>query len=404
MTEGVKMPSVSWDEAYGVWYARLYLGKNKVTGKVMRPYKSFPEAKSREEAQALAETWFKEEWGPYIGMGTSKQLSDCLENYLAFNPDHLTPSTIKTYASAKRRYIDNLIGSTLVDALRPYKVVEWQAALADMGFKPSTIAKAHYFLSSAYDYFAANALVDSNPFKDIKPPYPEKLEAVAYDEDEVLLLVTTLRRYMANASTDDGNVARRMTAFGAYLALNTGARCGEVCALMVQDIDLRQGRRTLAIRHSVSEASGKPVISTTKSKKERVISIDDDDLANEITKHLEWRADLLRFRGVSLGRGVPVVTLDGSIWRPSELSKAYSRIRDGLGLDKATHFHTLRHTHATYLLDRGVPVRVVQERLGHADIATTLRIYGHILPGSDTTAAHIFADTMKELNSGEVGA
>ena len=50
-------------------------------------------------------------------------------------------------------------------------------------------------------------------------------------------------------------------------------------------------------------------------------------------------------------------------------------------------FHDLRHTHATQLLFDGVGLQVVSERLGHDDIATTIRYYSHVLPSQDTTAA-----------------
>ena len=53
-------------------------------------------------------------------------------------------------------------------------------------------------------------------------------------------------------------------------------------------------------------------------------------------------------------------------------------------------FHDWRHTHATWLLTHGVDLKTVSERLGHADEATTLRIYAHVLPGRDAYAASIF--------------
>jgi integrase len=50
-------------------------------------------------------------------------------------------------------------------------------------------------------------------------------------------------------------------------------------------------------------------------------------------------------------------------------------------------FHGLRHTCATLVLLSDVPVKVVSERLGHADVALTLRIYSHVLPGMQKNAA-----------------
>ncbi|MEU8246500.1 tyrosine-type recombinase/integrase [Nonomuraea sp. NPDC048916] len=53
--------------------------------------------------------------------------------------------------------------------------------------------------------------------------------------------------------------------------------------------------------------------------------------------------------------------------------------------------HDLRHTHATILLMGGKPVKVVSERLGHADPAITLRVYAHVMPGNQREAADWFA-------------
>lgn len=50
-------------------------------------------------------------------------------------------------------------------------------------------------------------------------------------------------------------------------------------------------------------------------------------------------------------------------------------------------FHNLRHGAATLLMAEGVPVKVVSEMLGHADITTTLRIYSHVLPSMQEQAA-----------------
>ncbi len=50
-------------------------------------------------------------------------------------------------------------------------------------------------------------------------------------------------------------------------------------------------------------------------------------------------------------------------------------------------FHDLRHTAATLMLLQGVPIKVVQERLGHSQISLTLGTYSHVLPSMDQDAA-----------------
>jgi integrase len=61
-------------------------------------------------------------------------------------------------------------------------------------------------------------------------------------------------------------------------------------------------------------------------------------------------------------------------------------------------FHDLRHTHATLLLKAGVPVKVVSERLGHANAAFTMTVYQHVLPGMQADAARTFS---RLLETGE---
>jgi hypothetical protein len=60
-------------------------------------------------------------------------------------------------------------------------------------------------------------------------------------------------------------------------------------------------------------------------------------------------------------------------------------------------FHGLRHTHATALIAAGVPVKIISDRLGHANISTTMDIYGHVLPTMQRQAA----DIMESLWTGD---
>jgi integrase len=65
-----------------------------------------------------------------------------------------------------------------------------------------------------------------------------------------------------------------------------------------------------------------------------------------------------------------------------------------VGLPTSTRLHDLRHTCATLLLSRGVPVKVVSEMLGHASVSITLDIYSHVLPDMQESAARAMDEAL----------
>ena len=81
-----------------------------------------------------------------------------------------------------------------------------------------------------------------------------------------------------------------------------------------------------------------------------------------------------------------VAQADGRPLRPNSLTHEFVRFIAGTELPRI-RFHDLRHTHATQLLKSNVHPKIVQERLGHEDISTTLNLYSHVLPGMQDAAA-----------------
>ncbi len=89
--------------------------------------------------------------------------------------------------------------------------------------------------------------------------------------------------------------------------------------------------------------------------------------------------------------------LDGAHRHPERFSRRFAgqvvQAREALEEERlpAIRLHDLRHTHATLLLADGVPVKVVSERLGHANATITLTVYQHVHPGMGREAADRFA-------------
>jgi integrase len=83
---------------------------------------------------------------------------------------------------------------------------------------------------------------------------------------------------------------------------------------------------------------------------------------------------------------------DGSPYRPDTISHAWRKLAKKTGVD--VRLHDARHTHASLMLKQGIHPKVVQERLGHATISTTLDTYSHVLPGLQEAAASRFDDIL----------
>jgi integrase len=104
-----------------------------------------------------------------------------------------------------------------------------------------------------------------------------------------------------------------------------------------------------------------------------------------------------RARGCRIGdSGWVFADADGKPVHPHALSQAFERIVARASL-RAIRLHDVRHTHATLLIKAGVPITVVNERLGHITAAFTIETYQHVMPGMQADAAltyqHLVAPT-----------
>ena len=81
--------------------------------------------------------------------------------------------------------------------------------------------------------------------------------------------------------------------------------------------------------------------------------------------------------------------IDGLPLSPDTISRYWQRFVNRIGMP-GIRLHDARHTHATLMLKGGVNIKVIQERLRHTRIETTLNVYSHVLPGMQEEAAKIF--------------
>lgn len=385
--------------ADGVWECRLYLGRS-ATGRPIRPYRSFPDAGSEEEAQRQAD-----EWAASLSLDGnvhSTRLTDLLEEYVeAMGRNGASPNTTRAYGLFTR-YADRYLRNANVRELGVTDLNRFMQRLltakdeGGQGLSRNSVNGVYEFLRGAYYYFMQIGACDHNVMLSVSHPKVERHEASAISEWDYAELSARLTEALERDVEGEADYRSMVCAFGAWLALVTGMRRGEVCAVRRRDVNRAQSY--VHVSGNVIEERGKAPWrrELTKGKRSRNVTVTAGDMATIVR--------YVRRQDAFLGRQpatAPLVTLDGGYMRPSKLAAAFAATRRECGLPEGVTFHSLRHTHASWLVANGCDLKTLSERLGHADEATTLRIYAHLIPGRDSAAASLFEEVRRR--AGDAG-
>lgn len=372
-------------EPDGTWSARVYLGTSP-NGRRIRPYRRFPEAKSRKQAQALAKAWADDLTAH--GHVKSQRMRDVLAERISnLEKAKASPHTLRTYQLYATRYVNPRLGSRLAPNISPQDIEALQDDLLERGgeggtpLSVGTVLGVREMLSGVFKWLLKIGAIDTNPVALSASITPERREAKSLSGHDLKLLEDALQTAMASEDP-----AERAFGRGVWLALRTGLRVGEVCAL--RGADLRPLTQEVHVGGTVVEIDGvwrKPSPKSAKSC--RNVAMTPADFAQVRS----WQTE---------GPGTPLISEDGSWMRPSELSGWFRALKARLGLDQALTFHSLRHTYATTLLMAGADPKSVSEQMGHADVAITLRIYGHVIPGRGAQLASMASDAYKKMTRG----
>jgi integrase len=269
------------------------------------------------------------------------------------------PSTIEAYSYWLRIHIVDFFGPTPVGEITREDVRGFAGALERRGLAPKSRANALGTLHSLIEFAIAEGwIVGENPVKRVEKP------ARAETDPDVRFLETEEVEALLRAVPDDplGRVERVM-----YLtAAMTGMRQGELFALRWRDVDW-SARRIRVRRNFVRGEFGTP-----KSKR----SCRSVPLASRVATELELLFQDSRYKGDD-----DLAFAHPETGKPIDRSKLLKRFKAALGRAdvRAVRFHDLRHTFGTRMAAQGMPMRVLQELMGHRDFKTTL-IYADYAP------------------------
>ena len=314
---------------------------------------------SRSEAMRLLERFRSE----FERSGSSAPVPSYAEGYIASLD--LEPSTRSVY-SYMLSHLSEL--DVPLSDLTPSMVAAWERDMS-RSLSPSTVGKAHRLLKQVCRHAVDVGDLQSNPCDQVRPPKRPRSNPNALGSDGRSKLLSIL-------SGMEPSPFRTAV----YIALLTGMRRGEICALRWEDVDLRSGE--IRVRRSVGIGKGGAYEKAPKTlSSTRVVPI-----PNMLSEVLSGPR-----------RGEYVLGGDAP-YSPSRLTKEWQSFARSFGISGSAGpctFHDLRHTYATVAISNGADVRSVASILGHSSAAMTLDVYASSDAEAMRRAASIVGSVMK---------
>lgn len=260
--------------------------------------------------------------------------------------------------SRLRKYILPEFGHRLINKI---PTIEWESLLDSLVsndlIAPATRNRIRSLATKIYNDALRKGVVSSNPVN-IIPKLKESMEAWDYWSS-----INDIVSYIEHAKIESD-----WFYLFAVMSLNTGARLGEILALDVEDINLRN--RRIHIKKVFEETSG-TVQNRTKGHKERWLGINDSLYEALVT--------ILRTRKFSNSNDPIIADKDGHRLYERQVRRVHERVCAKAKL-KPIRIHDLRHTYASHYIMNGGNLVDLQSLLGHSSPMMTLK-YAHLAPG-----------------------
>ncbi|MFS2291721.1 MAG: tyrosine-type recombinase/integrase [Actinomadura sp.] len=302
------------------------------------------------------------------------------------------PATLARYESAYRLHIEPTFGRRQVKGIRPSQVQAWVGELADRQ-AAGTVGTALFVLRSILDLAVADDAIKANPGKSpiVQAPKLPGREVQAWSDEQVHGII-------------DGHAAlfRALPLIGAAC----GMRRGELFGLALEDVDFEE--EVIRVRRQIKRLGKAYVYALPKNDRERTVPMP-SWAAEAIRVHKEayeplvcslpWertdgklRTHNLLFRWTD-DRHIRANLYEKLVWKPALVKAGIipPPTKDKWGAQKYAAgrdegMHALRHYYASVMLADGVSIKELAEYLGHANAATTLKYYAHMLPTSHERA------------------
>ncbi|MGX7777236.1 tyrosine-type recombinase/integrase [Streptococcus pluranimalium] len=375
-----------------VYKTQVYLGIDSITGKkamttVTAPTKKLVKAKVTQAKadfvsngytlkqirrvttfEELASLWW-ESYESTVKISTKITLEHILRNHIlpavgSYRLDKLTTPLIQTHVNQWAKKAND----EKVDSFKNY----------------SFLAS---YIKRILQYGVTLQLIDYNPSRDVVIPRRKNKEKKPIK----MLSDHELKQFLDYLETIDLSVYRNFYFYCLYKTLlATGCRIGELLALEWSDIDFEEA--TISISKTLT--AKKTVNSPKTVSSNRIIDI--DNATNLLLKQLQNRQRATT-RELGYLEDVVFSPISQKYTRSATLSFRLKKDLQKAGVSDIG-FHGFRHTHASLLLNAGIPYKELQHRLGHTTIAMTMDTYSHLSKENAKKAVSVFETAINQIN------
>lgn len=359
----------------------ISMGKDAATGKYKQQWVSVKGTKKDAEKR-LSEILHQLDNGTYM-KPEKTTLAEYLERWLNdYVRPNLGPRTAEGYESIIRCHISPSLGNITLTRVKPEHIQQYYSEKLNSGrydgkgeLSRTTVSHHHTCLHRALKMALRWGLIKNNPADAVTAPRPQRTEMKTMNEKDLSIFLESAKE------------TPYYVLF--YLALYTGMRRSELLALRWSDVDLLLCQ--IYVSRSLHRLrTGDLVFREPKSAAGRRMVALPPSIALLMQKHKDELESQRSILGLALADNDLVFSnIEGKPLLPDTVSHAWMKVIKRAGLD-GIRLHDARHSHASLLLKQGVHPKVVQERLGHATISTTLDLYSHVTPSLQQAAAEGF--------------
>ncbi len=291
--------------------------------------------------------------------------------------------TYERYESIVRIHLIPALGAVPLPQLVPSHIKQMLADMAESGMAATSVVYHRTVLFGAMKAALRADLIARNPVE--AAPGPRK------DTEEVQPPDVQLVRNILARAESAGHWAFPILHVLAY----TGTRAGEALGLLWTSVDL--DGQSIRVVQTLGRARAGLVVQPPKTKAGRRV-VDIDGRTVQVLRALQGKQVLQRLeaQGGYSDAGYVFCNELGEPYDPKRVTRAFQSLAKQCG---AGHLklHSLRHFHATLLLQHKQSIVAVSKRLGHADVSTTLNVYAHVMPGWGKDTADAFAEAMGDV-------